>query len=530
MTDAVLNSPGGTLLQVSHLSKAYGTTQALTDVTMGIEAGEIHGLLGANGSGKSTLIKILAGVVEPDRGELRLRGEDVRLPLTAADSERHGLRFVHQNLGLVGTLSVCENLSMASFAVGNHRVKWRALFAQAKATLERYELRVDPRATVDALSPLQRAQVAIARALSSLSTEEHRNALLVLDEPTVYLPMKEVGTLFELLHRVVGHGHAALLVTHRLSELLENSQRVSVLRDSKIVATKLTAETTETELVEMAVGSGWQTVSGASIRIEEKGTWDSGGDSVQVRGLRTRKLRDVNLQLSVGEIHGLTGLADSGYEEILYSLFGANDRASGNLSLRGQDLDLSKLDPASAIKAKISLVPVDRLVQGVAGSSTIEESLSLPVLGRYFQTGFLRLRLASAASRELISSYGIVASGNRAQIDTLSGGNQQKVLVAKWLQRQPDLLLLSEPTQGVDVRARHDIWQYVRRAAGAAPVLIASSDYDELANLCTAVSIVAAGKIAKTLTGENLSADVIAAECLQGPDPDAAVSERGSAG
>lgn len=521
---------GTPLLQASKLSKAYGSTQALRDATLTINGGEIHGLLGQNGSGKSTLIKILAGVVSPDAGSLHLRGEDVPLPLTAAESGRLGLRFVHQNLGLVDSLTVGENLFLHRLASGYGHIRWGALFNDAKDALDLYGLSVDPRTLVGSLTPLERAQVAIARALGPLGRDStgDQHAVLVLDEPTVYLPKKEVGVLFELLERVVSDGHGALLVTHRLNELLDHTSRVSILRDARVVATRETATTTEDELVELAVGSEWREDDPAgpvSMPVEA----DQPDHCAAVIGLRAKHLRGLDIRLRPGQILGFTGLAESGYEEVLYALFGGSDRAAGVLELDGTRLDLAKLVPAKAIRAGIALVPVNRLVQGVAGGASIEESLTLPVVRRYFRGGRLRLGDAEAASLDAISRYGIVATGPAARVDTLSGGNQQKVLMAKWLQRQPSLLLLHEPTQGVDVRARHDIWTYIREAAAGCPVLVASSDYDELAQLCTEVAIVVGGKIHRTLSGDRLSADAIAAECLKGPGNGTTMNEGGDA-
>ena len=507
------------LLSVQHVTKTYGSTTALNNAALELNGGEIHGLLGHNGSGKSTLIKILAGVVAPDSGQLSVHGEDVPLPLSAAEADRRGLRFVHQNLGLVDSLTVAENLLLSKFALGHRPIKWPAVFTQARGILDTYELEVDPRAVMSTLSPLQRAQVAIARALSTLAADEadNRAAVLVLDEPTVYLPKREVGNLFKLLHRVAGHGHAILLVTHRLVELIEHTDRVSILRDAHVIATKETAQTTEDELVELAVGSSWRTAEVPTIQARVDET-----DPIHhtlIQDLRTKRLTGVDLTLTPGEIHGLTGLSESGYEQILYALFGAAEGVSGTLVQGHRHLGLSTLTPALAIKYGICLIPVNRLAQGVAGPATIAENTSLPILGRYFRRGRLRLSEEATATDGLIQKYGTVAGSRDARVDTLSGGNQQKVLIAKWLQQQPSLLLLHEPTQGVDIRARHDIWKSVRAAAVDSPVLVATSDYDELATLCTSVSIIADGRIRKTLSGSALTADLIAAECLKGSAP-----------
>ena len=508
------------LVSMSGVGKTYGVTRALVDVSIDIRPGEIHGLLGQNGSGKSTLIKVLAGVVEPDEGTLTVRGREVSLPLKPVDAERLGFRFVHQNLGLVPSISVAENLFLSQFALGKARhIRWGRLYRAAETLLAEYDIAVDPRLPLEKLSPLERAQVAIVRAVAPVADAEeetHRN-VVVLDEPTVYLPRLEVGALFTLLDRVVADGAGVLLVTHRMDELLDHTDHVTILRDARVVGTRTTADTTEDELVELIVGSEWSRQESTVQRTPVAAAHTAEQESSYLRGLSTKSLHSLSLDLTPGAIIGLTGLAGSGYEEILYAAFGASVGVSGTMTLDGTDIDIKSLTPRRAMEHGIGLVPADRLRQGVAGTISIEENLSLPLLTKYFRGGALRPRLIAQSSDRLVADYSIKPDDRKAAIATLSGGNQQKVVLAKWLQSEPRVLLLHEPTQGVDVRARHDIWGFVRRlAAAGSTVLVASSDYEELATLCTRVTIVADGDVANTLSGSQMTMDAISAECLAG--------------
>jgi ribose transport system ATP-binding protein len=461
---------------------------------------------------------------------MRVRGQEVGLPLKPVDADRLGFRFVHQNLGLVPSLSVAENLFLSKFALGRmEHIRWGRLFKAAEALLQQYEIGVDPRASVESLSPLLRAQVAIVRAVSPAanSAAESQDNLVVLDEPTVYLPRLEVGALFALLHRVVAKNVAVLLVTHRMDELLEHTHHVTVLRDSKVVGVLRTRDTSEDELVELIAGSEWARES-PSVLVPSGAIEAMTQHAVNaIDGLSTKSLLNLSLELTPGAIIGLTGLAGSGYGEILYAAFGASPEATGTMWIDGVKIDLRSLTPRNAMNLGIGLVPADRLRQGVASSVSIEENVCLPVLSQYHRRGVLRPRLIARSSDRIVSDYSIKPDDRRAEIATLSGGNQQKVLLAKWLQSRPRVLLLHEPTQGVDVRARHDIWEFVRQLArSGSTVLVASSDYEELATLCTSVAIVAEGAVAKVLTGEAMTMDTISAECLVGSTRRGESSER----
>jgi len=510
-------TPAPPIVELQGVTKRYAGTTALLDAGITIEPGQIHGLLGQNGSGKSTLIKVLAGVVAPDAGTLRVRGEAVSLPLTPLEAERRGFRFVHQNLGLVPALTVAENLFLTGFAHGVVKpIGWRQLFADAGALLAQYDVDADPHAPLDRLSPLQRAQVAIVRALAPARDNGEKadgGNLLVLDEPTVYLPRKEVASLFALVDRVVSRGAGVLIVTHRMDEILEHTHQATVLRDARVVSSRATGATDEAELVKDIVGVEWARERRTTSSAADVSEVD--GDPVQLAGLATRRLHDLQLEVCPGRILGLTGLAGSGYDELIYACFGASAKSAGRLRIGDTELDLARLTPRGAMDHGICLVPADRLRQGVAATMTIEENLSLPLLGRYFSGGALRLGRMRRAGDGLIGEYSIKCRDREAEVSSLSGGNQQKVVIAKWLQTRPRLILLHEPTQGVDVRARHDIWTSIRAlAAAGSVVLVASSDYEELATLCTQVAIVADGRITRSMSGDDLSIDAISTACL----------------
>lgn len=504
------------LLAVRGVTKRYGPTLALDEVDLQVRRGDIHGLLGHNGSGKSTLIKVLAGVVSPDSGSIDVLRQPLDLPLRPADSEALGLRFVHQNLGLVPTLSVAENLFLKQFSLDPwaRPVRWRRLYKECSRLLAEHDIDVDPRASLDRLSPVDWARIAVVRAIaSSGSAGSHGQPhLVVLDEPTVFLPRHEVATLFALLRRLAARGTGILLVSHRMDELLHHTDRVTVLRDGRAVGTRVTAQTTEQQLIELMVGREWRD----STPGQPAAPTPDAPPTARIRELHTQHLRRFTMDIEAGAIVGLTGLLGSGYEEVLHALFGISPIASGVLQIGDHEQDIKRLTPQLAMQLGIGLVPAERLRQGLSGRASIEENLTLPLLRGNFRGGLLRLRSLSAAADRLIAEFDVQPGVRSLETAALSGGNQQKVLLAKWLQSRPRLLLLHEPTQGVDIAARHEIWRMVRSmAAAGSAVIVASTDYEELASLCSSVAVVGDGQVAGTLDHDRLSSEDIATECLK---------------
>jgi ribose transport system ATP-binding protein len=499
-------------LELRKLSKSFGGTQALRRVDLSVLPGEVHGLLGENGSGKSTLVKILVGFHDPDEGELVIDGDSVRLPLAPGQFRDLGMSFVHQDLGLVESLSVLENLRVAELASSRSRlgISWRRERRRAWETFERYGVRIDPTVPVASLKPVERALLAIVRALEEIRAVGRGQGLLVLDEPTVFLPKEGVERLFALVRDAAAAGASILFVSHDLDEVREITDRVTVLRDGALVGTVRTGETSKATFVEMIIGRQL-----AALADVEHADLTKRRVAVSVEGLAGPSVRDVSFEIHDGEIVGLTGLLGSGFEEVPYLLYGARPTASGRLVLRGETIDLERLTPTRAIASGLVLIPADRKTDGSVGSLPVVDNVALSVLDRYFNGVSLERRRMRRETGGLMREFDVRPNDPALPYGLLSGGNQQKALLAKWFQTEPRLLLLDEPTQGVDVGARQQIFGLLRRAVdeGGAHVLCASSDYEQLSLLCDRVIVFGRGRIWRQLVGRDVSKERIIEQC-----------------
>lgn len=497
---------------IENLSKSFDGVRVLDGVSLQVRAGEVHGLIGQNGSGKSTLIKILSGFHEPDPGaKIEITGQSVALPLPPGAFRNLGLAFVHQHLGLVPTLSVLENLEIVRFATeANWFIDWRGARSRARALFASYSLRLDPDTVVADLSPVERAQLAIIRAVNEIELAAG-GGVLVLDEPTPFLPAREVAALFELIRRIVSRGAAVIFVSHDVDEVMQIADRATVLRDGRVVGTVVTSKVTPDDLVRLIVGQ-----SVGRFVIERAGASASRPECVRVKGLATKALGPIDFVLHRGEIVGVTGLVGSGYEDISYALFGASPGTTGRLVINHDMFDLATFGPKQAIQAGVVLVPADRLSAGVVGELSVADNISLPVLETRFPAWCLSARAIATEAERLAREYQVRPPDPDRPLATLSGGNQQKVVLAKWLQTQPRLVLLDEPTQGVDVGARQQLLRIIADvAARGAAILCTSSDYEQLAQLCDRVLVMSAGTIAFELSGAAITKEVIAENCYR---------------
>jgi ribose transport system ATP-binding protein len=495
-------------LEVRNLAKSFGGTHALRGVDLAVRPGEVHGLLGENGSGKSTLIKCLAGFHEPDDGELLIDGDAVRLPLAPGRFRELGMSFVHQDLGLVESLSVLENLRVAELASSSRRwrIRWRRERRRARETFERYGVRIDPAALVGELKPVERALLAIVRAIEEIRAVGRGHGLLVLDEPTVFLPREGIERLFALVRDAAAAGAAILFVSHDLDEVREITDRVTVLRDGALVGTVVTKETSETAFVEMIIGRRL-----AALAEPERVDLTERQVRVSVEHLTGAVARGVSFDLHEGEIVGVTGLIGSGFEEVPYLLYGARSAQAGRLVVRGTAIDLARHSPTAATRSGIALIPGDRKNDGSVGSLPVGENLALAVLDRYFNGVALERRRMRRETAAVMREFDVRPADPSLPYGALSGGNQQKALLAKWFQVEPRLLLLDEPTQGVDVGARQQIFELIRAAVAerGLHVLCASSDYEQLSLLCDRVLVFGRGRIWRELVGDDVTKERI---------------------
>lgn len=492
--------PTGPVLRVAALSKRFGGTQALKDVDLEVAPGEIHALIGPNGSGKSTLIKILAGYHHAEPGAVaELDGEPFDLgQVTASRHDR--LRFVHQELGLVGELSAIDNLALshgfARTAFGN--IRWPEMEKRTSALVERFGLGIDVRRPLATATPVQRTVVAIAAALQGW---EGRRGVLVLDEPTAVLPPGEVARLFDIVREVRDAGAGVLYVSHRMDEIFALADRVTVIRGGRRIATRAVADLTPRSLAELMAGEEMET--------DHRPAASPSGPAdpvLQVRDLRAGPLRGVGFDLARGERLGITGLVGSGHEIVPYAVCGAHaGRVSGRLRLPERSERWTEARDAHGLG--LPLVPADRAGEGVIGDFSVGENLTLPLLDRLrARSGRLRRGRESTLAEDWIRRVDVRTAGRGARITTLSGGNQQKVVMARCLAQHPPVLTLCEPTAGVDIATRLQLYDLIERQADEGMgVIVSSSDTQDLLALCTRVLVVRDGRIAREISGRDIT-------------------------
>lgn len=515
-TDAsdMASRSGTPALEFRNVSKSFGGAYALKDVSLMIRPGEVHGLLGENGSGKSTLIKVLAGFHEPESGELEVRGVPVKLPLPAGRFRDLGIEFVHQDLGLVPEMTVVENLRLDKVADPDNRwfMSWREERRHARNLFAEHGLDIDPRAKVSSLEPVERALLAIVRAIEGLRAVGTDRALLVLDEPTAFLSTPDRARLFEFVQRIAAAGGSILLVSHDFDEIRAHTDRVTVLRDGRAVGTVVTQEVSERELVELIIGRTFHRVE-RRAEVDTRGTVDH--NPVVVSDLAGGRVEGVSFTVRHGEVLGLTGQIGAGFEDVPYLLFGAGGRARGTLELPTGRRAIATLSPVHSIRLGMALLTADRQNTGSVPSLPALDNLMLQVLGKYYRGGFLRRRELLKQGRRLFEEFDVRPADPRMTYSSFSGGNQQKALMAKWLQTEPSLLLLHEPTIGVDIGARQKIFGFIRRAADrGAAVICSSNDHEQLADVCDRVLVFSRGRIVDDLADEQLTKDQISQRCF----------------
>jgi ribose transport system ATP-binding protein len=493
------------VLRVSGLSKSFPGTQALSAVDIEVRAGEIHSLVGANGSGKSTLVKILAGVYRPDAGDITVDGRLFGHGLTPAGARAAGLHFVHQDLGVFGDLSVAENLAIGRGYETDRtgRIRWRAVRGRTQQVLERFHIPARPDTPVGALRPSDRTKVAIARALQD--QEGEHAGVLVLDEPTTSLPAADADLLLAALRRYAAAGQSMLFISHDIAEVRSFAHRISVLRDGRKVGTLDVSGLSHDHVVELITGRPAAQLYPDLRADTARNTPDQ--PRLQVRDLAVGPVQGVSISVAAGEVVGLAGLLGAGGSEILQAVFGARLPATGTVAIDGEVLAPGR--PWQAIAAGVGYVPRERNLAAFADAS-VRENLSAAETARYWRFGVMNVGQERQDAREAMARFGIRAASPAQLLAALSGGNQQKVLLGRWLRSQPKVLLLEEPTQGVDVGARADIYALIRYAAGqGSAILLVTVDFEELAGLCDRVLVVNDGVITAELRAPGVDRDTL---------------------
>jgi ribose transport system ATP-binding protein len=492
-------------LECFRVSKTFGKVRVLQDVHLTVAPGEIHALVGQNGSGKSTLIKVLAGIHDPDAGGLvNVDGRPLRLPVVPRVARQSGLAFVHQSLGLIDARSVADNVRVGNALSRrwSHSIKRREEQASVAETLLRMACHIDPRALVGSLSASDRCRVAIARALvASLPG----CGIIVLDEATRALPHDATQVVHETLRAVAARGGSIILVTHRLDEVVELADRVTVLRDGRVAESCLALEgVREADLAKMILGRQL-----SSFVRDEWVRQDEQRPRIEATEVTGTHITKASLSVAAGEIVGVSGVAGSGFEELPYLLGGGRKAVSGSLRVGERTIDLRIAGQREYFDAGVALVPENRDKLGLSLRHSIRDNVALPSMRTKGSPIWIGRAWRDADARAVIAMFDVNVRDPRALVAKLSGGNQQKVLLGKWLLTSPKLLVLHEPTQGVDVGTRQEILQRITEfARSGGSVLLATSDPDELAAICDRVLVVQDGVITAELVAPN-AVDII---------------------
>ncbi|BCH55920.1 sugar ABC transporter ATP-binding protein [Agrobacterium vitis] len=487
-------------VRLAGISKSFGPVRVLKDVRFDIRPGEIHALLGENGAGKSTMIKILSGLYQPDGGTLEIEGQAVRFS-SALDANRTGIATVYQELLLFPDLTVTENIFLGHYPRRSlRRIDWNAARVKVRQLLDSldcHDLDVDTR--IATLSVAQRQRVEIAKALS------HKARILIMDEPTASLAEKDVARLMDVVRSLKARGVGILYVSHRMSEIFALADRVSVLRDGLMIDTRDIGQADEATLVSMMVGRDIE-------QLFPKGEAKIGEPVLEVSHLHHGRLvRDISFTLHRGEVLGIGGLVGSGRTELALTLFGITPATSGDIKVKGKPVSIRS--PRQARDLGLAYVPEDRGLQGLVKTMSINENISMAALDRISPGLFLNFAQEARHAVDAVKKLGVRArAGIHQPVGDLSGGNQQKVVIAKWLETNPDILILDEPTRGVDVGAKAEIHAMMSDLArkGLAIIMI-SSELPEVIGMSDRILVMNNGEVTGVIDRADATPETVGA-------------------
>ena len=493
----------GVLIELRHVSKTFPGVKALKDVSFCVQKGEIHGLAGENGAGKSTLIKIMTGVYKPDEGaEIYVDGQKVSIK-SPTDASAFGISVIYQDFSLFGNMTVAENIMFGFQKMNHHKlVNWKNMRNKARQILQDLEVNIPVNERVENLSVGKQQMVAIAKALVFDSR------LLIMDEPTSTLSNAEVEHLFRIMDKLKKKGVSILFVTHKLDEMFRMADRISVFRDGQYITTKEVDNLTQGELIRLMVGR--------EVLFTKKAAGQEGEVLLEVEGLTKKgNYKDISFQLRRGEILGITGLVGSGRSEILLTLFGILKPDSGKIRLKGQEVSIASTSAAE--KLGFALIPENRLTEGAFLDKSIKENITITKLDAVKNSRGL---LDPEKERELAQKYAEMLDVRPLQIErnvrNLSGGNQQKVVIAKWLVSDPDILLVDEPTNGIDIGAKTEIHNLLQRLAGQGKaIIVVSSEMLEIISLADRVLVMSRGRISGRLSGDEITQEAMMQAALK---------------
>lgn len=496
------NSPA---IEMRGIEKSFGTNPVLKNVDFSVTVGEVHALAGENGAGKSTLMKILQGVYQKDAGEILVTGQVTEIEDTFA-ARRAGIGMVFQEFSLIPSLTVAQNIFLTNEPTKFGLIDDAKAKALALGIFKEMEVEVDPSRTVESMPTALWQLTEIAKALA-------QNAkVLIMDEPTASLAKHEAEGLFALIERLKAKGIAIVYISHRMDEIYRIADRITVLRDGSRVLTESLKKVSPEQIVEAIVGRK----SAAHLVHKSRADKISSKIALDVKNLSSGpKLQNVSLQLRRGEILGLAGLMGSGRTELVNTLFGILKPTSGTISINGKLVDISS--PKRAIDNRIALVPEDRRSQGLVLDHPVTENLTLPLLDNLKSSGLLSKKKIAVKSKEIIDQFDIKLAHPSIRVSSLSGGNQQKVVIGKWLGTNPEILLMDEPTAGVDIGTKSEILDLVRKIADSGKsVILVSSELPELLSVSDRILVLKDGHVSKSLNRDEIPSEEFLQLAIQG--------------
>jgi len=484
------------ILELRGITKKFPGVTALKQVNLDITDGEVHVLVGENGAGKSSLIKVLCGIYIPDEGDMTYLGATYA-PRNPFDAIRSGVRVVYQEFNLLSYLSVAENIFFEQLPGKRGFVDFKTLYRKTEELLDVVGLKISPKTSVELLGVAQMQLIEIAKALSS------KSRILILDEPTATLSSKEIDTLFGIIGKLKSEGVTIIYISHRLQEVFEIGDRISVLRNGENTGTQSASNITVPEIVRMMVGKSMDEEYPFKAEIKP------GETILSVRDLRCRGNTDaISFEVGKGELLGISGLIGSGRTDAMRAIFGADPRDSGDIILNGKAITIKS--PRDAVRNGICLLTEDRKTQGLILNMPCYVNITLTDLNAVANRGFIQNDLERQTADRLVGELAIKTPSISQWVGNLSGGNQQKVVLAKWLFRNTDVLIFDEPTRGIDVGAKYEIYLLLWKLAAAGKgIIIVSSDLPEMLGICHRIIVFSNGKITGEVARENFSQEVI---------------------
>lgn len=483
------------ILELEHISKEFPGVKALNDVSLALEEGEVRGLVGENGAGKSTLMKILTGVYQKDAGTIKINGENVKIE-TPLQAQQLGLSIIFQEFNLVNSLSIAENIFVGRLPKkGMKGIDWKKVKSMAAEWLDKVGLHIDPLQKVGTLSVAGKQMVEIAKALS------FHSRIIIMDEPSATLTSNELQHLFEIIENLKKEKITVIYISHRLDEIERLCDNVTVIRDGTVIETRKTSEFDRQTIISCMVG---RSMEQEYPQRERKPQTE---EVLRVENLtREPRFRNISFSLHKGEVLGIAGLVGAGRTEIVRCIFGADSAEQGKIYIHGKECLIKS--PEDAIKQGIALVTEDRKTQGLILEESIAVNTTLANLNKITNAGMVNHQKEKAAAKEYMKQLKTKAPGEDTKCISLSGGNQQKVVLAKWLYTQADILILDEPTRGIDVGAKYEIYQLINQLVyDGKSVIMISSEMPEVLNMSDRIIVVHEGNYKGELTGKDMMAE-----------------------